>query len=259
MWGYFNVEDSVSTHTRCSCMRFAYMMCAHHILSDFCVPFVQQKLETNLTFAHFLEAQAHWLPKTSSTYAVDLLCLGCPVSPSVHPAVGLYPCAVTHNALMHSLCEQTCPNSDISGDSRRRQLLSQHDDSDVGLRSSLLSMTGSRKLLQQKNYPFYPGDAAEALAILAITHRGLQAVFALVHWFINTNQYVVSYCSVHIRLLHQAQSAHEGPQTFITVQSKVRFNWVSLLDLDEFVYVPHAGHEHACLLKASCHPFACHY
>ena len=94
---------------------------------------------------------------------------------------------------MHSLCEQTCPNSDISGDSRRRQLLSQHNHgTDAELRSSLVSMAGSRKLLQQKNYPFYPLDAGEALAILAITHRGLQAVFALVHWFINTNQYVVS-------------------------------------------------------------------
>ncbi len=53
-------------------------------------------------------------------------------------------------------------------------------------------MTGGRKLLQQKNYPYYPNSANEALAILAITRQGLQAVFALVHWFINTNQYIVS-------------------------------------------------------------------
>lgn len=86
---------------------------------------------------------------------------------------------------------QTCPGSDITGDSRRRQLLSS-DSNDAAVRAALLSMTGSRKLLQQKNYPFYPNDAGEALAILAITHRGLQAVFALVHWFINTNRYTVS-------------------------------------------------------------------
>lgn len=79
--------------------------------------------------------------------------------------------------------------------SRRRQLLSQqpHDSMDeVALRSGLLSMAFGRKLLQQKNYPSYPPDAGEALAIFAISFRSLQAVFALVHWFINTNSYIVS-------------------------------------------------------------------
>ena len=46
--------------------------------------------------------------------------------------------------------------------------------------ATAVSLSGSRRLLQQKNYPFYPHDAQEALAIQAITHRGLQAVFALV-------------------------------------------------------------------------------
>ena len=53
-------------------------------------------------------------------------------------------------------------------------------------------MAVGRKLLAKNTDPNYPPDAGEALAILAITFRGLQAVFALVHWFINTNSYIVS-------------------------------------------------------------------
>ena len=68
-----------------------------------------------------------------------------------------------------------------------------------GLTSTAVSLAGSRKLLQQKNYPFYPNSAEEALAILAITHRGLQAVFALVHW-----------CATHLGLAHNRFPAASG-------------------------------------------------
>ena len=78
---------------------------------------------------------------------------------------------------------QSCPGSSITPDSRRRQLLSQHalPSDGTGQASELQFLSGSRQLLQQKNFPFYPNSAQEALAILAITHRGLQAEFSLVH------------------------------------------------------------------------------
>ena len=119
------------------------------------------------------------------------------------------------------LCKQSCPGSDLLGGARRRQLLSHppHDGvlgqqshgstlsqtafddmDDASLHSALLSLEGgNRKLLQQKNYPNYPNDAGEALAIFAIHAQALRAVFALVHWFINTNNYIVSALA---RLMH---------------------------------------------------------
>ncbi len=85
---------------------------------------------------------------------------------------------------------QTCPNSDIFPDPSARRLLRSSDQ--VPSLGSGMSRAGIRKLLQGKNYPFFPNNPAEALAIVQITHFGMQAVFALCAWIIQGNNFQVS-------------------------------------------------------------------